>query len=170
MINYEKLMQTIYGSAEGKKHLPVRMLCLDPGATTGWSLFIYGQLSSYGQIETIKNHDTNPEIDWFSIQELFINIEPTLVICEDYRVYSHKLDRHAFSKVPTLRLIGGIELISFIDRIPVHYQMATQAKGFATDDKLKAWGFWKEGMRHSRDSIRHGLYYLIVRNKTQGGK
>jgi hypothetical protein len=39
--------------------------------------------------------------------------------------------------------------------------MASQAKAFVTDQKLKEWGFWKEGMRHSRDAIRHGLYFLL---------
>ena len=51
-----------------------------------------------------------------------------------------------------------------IDTIPIAYQMAFQGKGFATDARLKEWGFWKEGMKHSRDAIRHGIYYLLVTN------
>jgi hypothetical protein len=47
----------------------------------------------------------------------------------------------------------------------IHYQMATTAKTFVTDEKLKQWGFWQEGMRHSRDAIRHGLYFLLFYKK-----
>jgi hypothetical protein len=39
--------------------------------------------------------------------------------------------------------------------------MAHQAKGFVTDEKLKAWGFYQKGVRHARDSIRHACYFLL---------
>ena len=40
-----------------------------------------------------------------------------------------------------------------------------KAKGFVTDAKLKEWGLWQDGLRHSRDAIRHGIYFLVVSNK-----
>jgi hypothetical protein len=39
------------------------------------------------------------------------------------------------------------------------------AKGFATDDKLKAWGFWQPGQRHARDAIRHALNFYATPTK-----
>jgi hypothetical protein len=30
---------------------------------------------------------------------------------------------------------------------------------------LKKWDFWKPGMRHSRDAIRHGIYWLLITNR-----
>ena len=141
--------------------VPDRLLVLDPGNTTGYALFKEHTLSAYGEVETIKDDI----LRWDNLFELFDLTKPTYVVCENYRIYQQKLARHSFSPVHTLRLIGGIDLCSWNDRIPIHYQMASQAKAFVTDDKLKEWGFWKEGMRHSRDAIRHGLYFLLFHNR-----
>lgn len=145
--------------------VPDCLLCLDPGATTGWCIFEKGVLTQYGQTPTIAEHDTNPKIDWGQVIYLLEKTKPTCILCEDYRIYAQKLERHSFSKVPTLRLIGGIELLAYKDKVDIVYQMAVQAKGFVTDDKLKKWDFWKPGMRHSRDAIRHGIYYLFITNR-----
>lgn len=164
--------------------------------TTGWALFEKGCLTRWGQCPTINLDDTKgakkgeKQVDWFELDELFCLWEPTYVVCEDYRIYAHKLQRHTFSDVQTLRLIGGIDLFCHLgwpefDRpdngfnapdvhlpvrkvfqpIPIFYQMAVQAKGFITDDRLKNWDLWKPGMKHSRDAIRHGLYFLLISNR-----
>lgn len=180
LISFEEL----YLKARKSPNPPERMLCLDPGETTGWALFHQHHLVRWGQQRTVENE----KILWNNLLELFQSCEPTLVVCEDYRIYQHKLQRHSFSPVLTLRLIGGIDLLctmgwykKIINLVPlteeatiteefiyhehlysdIHYQMATTAKGFVTDDRLKEWGFWQEGMRHSRDAIRHGCYYLL---------
>lgn len=133
---------------------PPKLLCLDPGETTGWSLFENGVPTRAGQVKTIE--------DWFVIMELFDTTQPTHVIYENYRVYANKFDRHAFSEVYTLRLIGAIEFMcSVLYKIPYTNQMAVQAKGFVTDDKLKQWGYYNMGPKHARDSLRHGIYYLL---------
>lgn len=140
--------------------LPPRLLCLDPGETTGWSLYEHGVATKAGQLRTIE--------DWKIISDLFEEANPTHVIYENYRVYSHKLDRHAFSEVYTLRLIGVIEfLCDVVYQIPYTNQMATQAKGFVKDEKLKAWGYWDLGGKHARDSLRHGAYYLLFNKELQ---
>lgn len=133
---------------------PKRLLCLDPGETTGWAVFEEGKLTAAGQARTIDG--------WEVIHQLFVDIKPTMVIFENYRVYAHKLERHSNSEVYTLRLVGVIEFISeMLFAIPHYNQMAQQAKGFTNDDKLKAWGFYSKGQRHSRDAIRHGCYFLL---------
>lgn len=132
-------------------------------------------MTNWGQIATVVTNGKQKQIDWRALVKLFIQVKPTCVVCEDYKIYAHKLERHTFSSVETLRLIGGIDILCklnilqclngiFIDTIPIAYQMAFQGKGFATDARLKEWGFWKEGMKHSRDAIRHGIYYLLVTN------
>lgn len=134
---------------------PKRLLCLDPGETTGWSVFQDGKLVDAGQAKTFEN-------GWWEIHNLFKTACPTMVIYENYRVYDHKLQRHANSEVYTLRLIGVIEyLCEIVFRIPYYNQMAHQAKGFVTDDKLKQWGMYMIGLKHARDSIRHGAYFLL---------
>lgn len=153
-------LQKIYNALyKGEATLPYILLCLDPGHTTGYSVFKAGCFVEAGQIGTVASDDS---IYWDRVSELFSRVKPTEVVMEDYRVYSHKLERHSFSRVPTLRLIGAIDFICHQSGIPVHYQMATQAKGFITDEKLKKYGLYDQGQRHSRDSMRHGLYYMIA--------
>lgn len=159
----------------GNCKVPKRLLCLDPGETTGWALFENGELTRWGQIPTVKNEI----IYWDILDVLFTSTDPDYVVCEDYRIYQHKLARHSFSPVLTLRLIGGIDMKcthgwfraqlnpSYPEHCtcPIHYQMATTAKTFCTDERLKQWDFWQENMRHARDAIRHGCYFLLFYNK-----
>ena len=176
--------QELFDKTRGTLQVPERLLCLDPGETTGWALFEKSKLSNWGQIKTV----IDDKILWDNLEDLFIIQEPTAIICEDYRIYQHKLARHSFSPVLTLRLIGGIDALCllgwyaylgphYIDEYggnrdyyerhtcPIYYQMAMQAKGFITDEKLQQWGFWQEGMRHSRDAIRHGCYFLLFHDR-----
>lgn len=140
---------------------PSVMLCLDPGHTTGVAIFKDGKFYKGLQVTTIVE-DKEIDIQWDNLIRLFDEVQPTKVVCENYKIYAHKLSQHTFSSVSTLRLIGGIDLICHMRNIPIHYQMALEAKGFVTDDKLKKWNLWQKGMRHSRDAIRHGCYYLVV--------
>lgn len=163
------LSELIAAKYKGREELiPKRMLCLDPGNDTGWSYFENGNLVRWGQLDTAEDkggvNGSSTLLFWKPLQNLFFDCAPTVVVCENYRVYSHKLERHTFSEIPTLRLIGGIDFLAFSLKTQVFYQMATAHKGFVTDDKLKYWGLWKEGQRHSRDSIRAGVYYLLVSN------
>lgn len=153
---------------------PERLLCLDPGETTGWCLFVDGELTEWGQSPTC----VEKKLNWIALNDIFWKTKPTQVICENYRVYEHKLAQHAGEEILTLRLIGAIDYKCFMGRtiddgwsvkhnvvIPIDYQMASTAKGFCTDEKLKHWGFWQEGMRHSRDAIRHGAYFLLFHGR-----
>lgn len=134
---------------------PHRLLVLDPGETTGWCLYIDGKLHDQGQASTYA-------LGWHEIHELFEQTRPTMVLYENYRVYQHKLERHSNSEVYTIRLIGVIEYLCEVVWGIKHYnQMAHQAKGFVTDEKLKAWGYYVTGKRHARDAIRHGCYFLL---------
>lgn len=134
---------------------PERLLCLDPGHTTGWSVFENGKLTASGQAATMEE-------GWDCIDKLFDDIQPTMVIYENYRVYAHKLERHSNSEVYTLRLVGVIEYLCDVKhKIPQYNQMAHQHKGFVTDEKLKAWNMYQRGMKHARDSIRLGVYFLL---------
>lgn len=146
----------------GEARIPEKLLCLDPGKTTGWCLFEKGELTRWGQL---PNCFDDKNIDTSGLVHLLKEIDPDFVVYEDYRVYNNKLDRHAFSPVMTVRLIGAIETFCQMNEIPTHKQMATTAKNFCTDEKLQSWGFWKPGMKHSRDAIRHGCYFLLFFRK-----
>lgn len=153
-ISFTELFQRIRGG----KRVPHRLLCLDPGKTTGWAFFEDGTLTRWGQLE--QCYDDN-NIDAVAMNNLLEELKPDFIVYEDYRVYAHKLDRHTFSPIMTIRLLGVIEMYCQIKGIPAQKQMAATAKNFCTDSKLKTWNFWKRGMRHSRDAIRHGCYFLL---------
>lgn len=159
-LTYNELLQRI----RGDKKIPERLLCLDPGKTTGWCLFEQGKLTRWGQVDNC--YDDN-NIDATGLLTLFQEVNPDFIVYEDYRVYSNKLDRHAFSPVMTVRLLGAIETYSQMNGIKTHKQMATTAKTFCTDEKLEQWCFWQPGMRHARDAIRHGCYFLLFYRKGQ---
>ena len=163
MWNYMTLSYTeLFTRLRGDKKVPHKLICLDPGKTTGWCTFVDGHLDKTGHIENCYD-DQN--IDTAGLFKLFEEEQPNFILYEDYKVYSHKLARHTFNPVFTLRLIGAIESYSQIKGIPTHKQMAVTAKNFVTDEKLKNWGFWKTGMRHARDAIRHGCYFLLFYKK-----
>lgn len=166
MAGFKEVLASVYKNSP--LAIPERLLCLDPGETTGWAEFRNGELTDWGQIATYDKIEK--KINWDVIDHLMASIRPTHIICENYRVYAHKLERHSFSEVPTLRIIGGFEFLGYWQGVRVDYQMAVQAKGFVTDDRLCKWGFWKENMRHSRDAIRHGIYYLLITNRPKGDK
>jgi len=131
--------------------LPALLLAVDPGETTGWCVFRFGKLTECGQCPGDPVH----------LDNLITRLDPDIIVCEEYRIYGWKAKRHAWSDVPTLRLIGGIQMICTQRNIPMVLQGAQQAKGFSKDDKLRAWGLYQVGKRHANDSIRHATYYLL---------
>lgn len=152
----------LFARLRGDKKVPHRLICFDPGKTTGWCTFVDGHLDKVGHIEHC--YDDN-NIDATAILKVLQEEQPDFILYEDYKVYAHKLTRHTFNPVFTLRLIGTIETYSQMNNIPTHKQMAVTAKNFVTDEKLKNWGFWETGMRHARDAIRHGCYFLLFYKK-----
>lgn len=136
---------------------PEIILAIDPGETTGWALFIQGELTDSGQALTKTVADFG---DWF--EEATASFQGRVVIvAEDYRIYAHKLAEHTFSSVHTLRILGALELLCHASSFPLVYQMAYQAKTFVDNRKLEHWGMLVKG-RHARDAVRHAAYYLTV--------
>lgn len=150
-------------------HFKGQLICLDPGETTGWAVFRNGTLLDVGQLATkdlisgtraLKAHfekhmDAGPEGN-----------RTTRVVFEDYRIYGWKTEEHTWAGLHTPKLIGSIVALCVVMDLSFDCQMAQQAKGFCTDEKLQNWGFYVKGLRHGRDAIRHGAYYLLF-NKEQ---
>lgn len=141
------------------------LLSLDPGQTTGFTVISIQNslpvLGEYGQLDTSTPVQAAKEI-----HRLFDEVGPTHVVLEEYRVYGHKAKEHTGNELMTSRVIGMIEHTCVIKGIKQpHKQMASIAKQFCTDEKLKAWGYWYKGLRHARDSARHALYYLLFAHR-----
>jgi hypothetical protein len=131
--------------------IPYKLLALDPGETVGWAVFEMGQLTKCGHAAG----------DATTIEDLVAREQPSVVVMEEYRIYPWRLKQHSLSNVPTLRLIGALQYILQTKGIPYHMQTAQQAKGFATDQRLKQWGMYPQKLRHARDAVRHAVYYLL---------
>jgi hypothetical protein len=134
---------------------PHKLVALDPGNTTGVAIFIDGKLEEVNQIAT---HPIKAGI--VQLEQLLTD-DIDVVVYEEYKVYSWKTDDHAWADLHTPKLIGCIHTIAHQQDVRIYDQMAQQAKGFCTDELLKRWNYWPTGLKHGRDAIRHGCYFLL---------
>lgn len=134
------------------------LVSFDPGKTTGYAVFQDLKLITAGQLST---PELGPSFKLFI--DLFQQHKPTLCVVEDYRVYKHKKEQHAWSELHTAKLIGVIEgaAASYEPSMEVIKQPAFVAKGFCTDAKLKEWNLYLRGQKHARDAIRHACYQIL---------
>lgn len=152
-ITYERVLNQCVKQGTG---IQGKLLALDPGETTGWAIFENGKMTSCGQWDTSDISST-----YGHLKDILSANVITVVVYESYRVYAWKAKEHTHSELHTPQLIGAIKALLGVENIPYYSQSAQIAKGFVTDDKLKAWGLWIKGARHARDAIRHGIYFTL---------
>lgn len=154
--DFVKLSRKSNSSTLRTEHMCI--LALDPGNTTGYAQFVANDIVNWGQLKTGTVPNAVQEIERLLTDPKY---PPTLVVFEEYRIYGQKAKAHINSDVLTLRIIGAIETLCTLNQIPYVRQSASTAKGFCTDKKLEEWGYWKSGLRHARDAIRHACYFLL---------
>lgn len=148
------------------------VLAFDPGHTTGVAVMVDGVLRHSGQLETgpeaLMNGDAFRILSATLDQAFRVGgggdrsyAKGLLVAIEDYRVYSGKLHEHEWAELHTAKLIGVLLAVCQASLIPVVMAMASEAKGFVTDEKLEAWGLWVKGQKHARDAIRHAVLHTV---------
>jgi len=128
---------------------PDRLMAIDPGETCGNATFTDGEFLCADQCKDMMNYINTQ--DWYA----------NVIVYEDYKIYPGKLKLHSFSDIPTLKVIGVIEYFCDQNNIKVIKQLASTAKGFCTNIKLKEWGFYQKGKPHANDAIRHGCHALL---------
>ena len=136
--------------------LPHTLIALDPGYTTGYSIFLDGK------------HYLNGVIDWkipsegfYVMTNMLKNFFPDVIVCEDYRLYASRAKAQTGSQIDTVRIIGAIELLCNQNNIKFYKMMPSTAKGFVKDEKLKEWGLYKKINPHARDSLRVAIHWLL---------
>lgn len=148
--------------------MPKCLIALDPGETTGYAVFIDGKLLKR-ETTQLATHTIAISVPLLMnrLKQLSMYTYPqqTRVVYEAYRVYAWKAQGHSWDTLHTPRLIGCIQTLCTLLDIPIISQMAQQPKQFCTDQKLKLWGYYQPGMRHARDAIRHGCYYILFNHK-----
>lgn len=135
---------------------PSILLSADPGETTGIAVFHKAVFFRAEQVNT-----GSPDVALIAFQELLRIYAPTQLVLEDYRIYNTRANQHIGSSLSTPRLIGMLETLCMQHKIPYHKQPAATPKQFVTDSKLKAWDLYGKGSRHSRDAMRHAIYYIL---------
>ena len=128
-------------------------LAVDPGGTTGLAWIIDGIFDS-GQLA--GGRDAFAEyFEWAQAMQL------THIICEDFIITGQTAKKTP--QPDALRIIGYLELWAQVRKVPFTLQTPSQAKGFSTDAKLKALGWYKPGKGHANDAARH----LLLANRTR---
>lgn len=137
------------------------IVALDPGETTG-ACYMHRNASGVCALADMTQLATKFMPAAAQVVADYINMHKCdLVVMEDYRVYKWKTDSHAWADLHTAKLIGAIQYICYLHKIPFIMQSAQIGKGFCTDDRLKEWGFYSAGERHARDAVRHGSQWLL---------
>ncbi len=133
---------------------PKMLLSFDPGETTGFARFQDGHLTWHEELKTPTVHDAAPILASL--------ITPLCkVVVENYQVYKWRQKQHVGDTLHTPRIIGCIETLCALQGHKPAKQTAQNAKGFVTDEKLKAWGMYVKGQPHARDAIRHAAFYIL---------
>lgn len=146
-----------------------RIVALDPGGTTGvvsWT---------FGGWRDPATQDTSGPPEYFVSQigpqehheELFgfLELQCTddyTVVCESFEFRQGK--QRAGINLVSKEYIGVVKLFAQQrPQVRLIGQTAAQAKGFVTDEKLKAMGLYAPGHRHAMDAMRHLITYRVQR-------
>ena len=158
------------------------ILAMDPSGafnegkgTTGYSIWAYNEgnykLLNIGQIVAT---DFTTSQDYYNAHiSLLHATKPDVLVIEDYLLYAHKAKQQIGSKMETPKLIGIIEYECARLNIEVTMQRALDLKKRWNDNILIYKGILekhsnhycalgnKSVSKHIRDSIRHGIHYIM---------
>ncbi len=129
-----------------------RVLCVDPGGTTGCALWCRGIPEDAAFFE---------EPDRFALYRRVRAIEPDVLVVENFIPRAGALT----FQPEALRIIGYLEGWAAAAGCGFVLQLPAQAKSFGTAAKLKAVGWWPKGLGHSQDAARHLLVYLCTNDE-----
>jgi hypothetical protein len=166
--------------------------CLDPGGSSGlaWARVrdegtVAERIAAIPELKTATVSDPNWMAQARVISQLWFDFRrachkaglPAYFVCEDFILTRFKSsDRTGLYPVwVAAAIVGyrngladGYESGGFGPAAPVEtvWQQPGQAKGYATDERLKRWGLWIKGREHERDACRH-LAHFIASQKSQ---
>ena len=132
------------------------IIAIDPGNVTGIATYKGDTFDSFELDEIGKVYsylwNVKAQADALIIEKFTIN--PT----------THKKSRQE----DPLLIIGFVDGLAYLHRIPLTYFTPAKAKSFATDDKLKAVGWWRPTPGgHANDSARHLLTFIAQNRKDE---
>lgn len=156
-----------------------RWLCVDPGETTGWSIWKGDRVLGGGQTPMWEFADDVWEA-LFEEDGLLLNVDETsrgdaeahlneggidFIVCEKFALYPWEAHNLAFDEFRTVQLIGALTMMARRSDIPIYKQPATikQPALAAGADEMFLHPLYEN--RHQNDSIMHGWFYVMVEMK-----
>lgn len=151
-----------------------KLLWLDPGGTTGWSIFVVHpdalvdpksailanvEYHATGQIAGAGGENENEQIAISLILDLVASWPGITVGTESFRLRQLTQDTELLTPV---RINAALRYAMWAGNWgQLHEQPASLAKRTATDERLKEWGYYNSHSGpHARDADRHGLTFL----------
>ena len=139
----------------------MRILGLDPGEVTGVAVFDMPEGQIRPRLDLSKYVLLASQCAFhFDFKALIDEYKPDVIVFEQFRLYPHKASVLAGSSLEPVQVIGILKYIAHEYSIPMFCTSAANAKKCYTDSKLKEHNLWVTGKQHTRDAIRHVLYYV----------
>lgn len=126
---------------------------VDPGKLTGVATFGFGEL----QTATLE-HDVASDWYW-GWQNL-----GQVVVCEKFSVTQRTIKQASGQQLWSVEQIGVLRTRCRQQGIPLVFQSPSDAKSFATNEKLKYAFDVLPSSDHERDAMRHLLLYIVRNN------
>ena len=133
-----------------------RMLCLDPGGTTGVAWF---NMNADAPIELLEVDQVKGGSDG-AIRYLLAHAASVDILVSESFVLDGRTPK---PDVTPLRIEGAMEALHLSGLLPKPVMQRNNMKVHANDVLLKRAGLWKPGQQHARDAIRHGIAYAKSR-------
>lgn len=129
-------------------------LSCDPGETTGWSIWEDMERLEQGELDMIGFMTMIEERahEW------------DMIIYESYALRRSSAKAMIGSEFETPQVIGVIKWVAHKNHLKVVKQ-SPSLKSFFDNDRLKQLDLYDRGQRHSRDSVRHALYWQYFTSK-----
>lgn len=132
------------------------LLALDPGGTTGFSLWQYGATEPLSHVtHGMVANGLHGWLHWW--HTTYVELLVDEIVIEDFLLDG----RTPKPDTTALEVIGAVEALASLHGTPVLRQRNV-LKAHCPDEKLKEWGFWWPGKGHDRDSARHALASLKI--------
>jgi len=146
-----------------------QVIALDPGGTTGWSIFQVHPLAMCGDasIPVMAN------VEWWDAGE-FTGPQDDQIdeILEMVEEWPHaRLVTEDFHLRQVNAVLDPVEINAILRREtrPRYWvkQQPSLAMGTVPDDRQKAWGYWVPGKPHARDAVKHNITFLKRRKEAE---
>lgn len=133
----------------------IRILCLDPGESTGWVLGEADRAIRGGTCR--RNH--------LEVAQLILDEKPDIIVLERFNLYPGMAKSLAWNSFYPCEVIGVIKYVAMTMNIPI-VEQAPSVKKYAGEIKDRAdWLFVKDRCagvtEHTKDAYQHYRYFQI---------